>query len=127
MFALKIIYIYRAKSPKTRSPDYLKYYTFTLQLIYRVLARGEQINILEPVKEAVMTLLVPDVNEKPAKKTITFFLHPIPPPPLSRTTSYFYMHCNENPLYVFLFWELRGLSPNFHIPVSVSDFYSLFL
>jgi hypothetical protein len=31
------------------------------------------------------------------------------------------MHCNENPIYVFLFWELRGLSPNFHIYVSVSD------
>jgi hypothetical protein len=28
-------------------------------------------------------------------------------------------HCNENPMYVFLFWELRGLSPNFHIHVSV--------
>ncbi len=23
------------------------------------------------------------------------------------------MHCKENPVYVFLFWELRGLSPNF--------------
>jgi hypothetical protein len=33
------------------------------------------------------------------------------------------MHCNENPIYVFLFWELRGHSPNFHIHVSVSDFY----
>jgi hypothetical protein len=31
------------------------------------------------------------------------------------------MHCNENPICVFLFWELRGLSPNFHIHVSVSD------
>jgi len=30
---------------------------------------------------------------------------------------------NENPIYVFLFWELRGLSPNFHIQVSVSDLY----
>jgi hypothetical protein len=29
--------------------------------------------------------------------------------------------CNENPLYVFLEKELRGLSPNFHIHVSVSD------
>jgi hypothetical protein len=27
------------------------------------------------------------------------------------------------PFYVFLFWELRGLSPNFHIHVSVSDLY----
>jgi hypothetical protein len=32
-------------------------------------------------------------------------------------------HCNENPFYVFFFWELRGLSPNFHIHVSVSDLY----
>ncbi len=31
------------------------------------------------------------------------------------------MHCNENPIYVFLFYELRGLSPNFHIRVSVRD------
>jgi hypothetical protein len=27
------------------------------------------------------------------------------------------------PTYVFIFWELRGLSPNFHIHVSVSDLY----
>ncbi len=33
------------------------------------------------------------------------------------------IHCNENPIYVFLFWELRGLSTNFHIHVSVSDLY----
>jgi hypothetical protein len=33
------------------------------------------------------------------------------------------MHCKENPIYVFLFWELRGLSPNFNIHVSVSDSY----
>ncbi len=32
-------------------------------------------------------------------------------------------HCNENTIYVFLFWELRGLSINFHIHVSVSDLY----
>ncbi len=31
-------------------------------------------------------------------------------------------HCKENPIYAFLFWELRGLSLNFHIYVSVSDF-----
>ncbi len=34
-------------------------------------------------------------------------------------------HCYENPIYVFLFWELHGLSPNFHIHVSVSDLYIL--
>ena len=33
------------------------------------------------------------------------------------------VHCNENSIYVFLFRELRGLSPNFHIHVSVSDLY----
>ena len=32
-------------------------------------------------------------------------------------------HCKENPIYVFLFWKLRGLSPHFHIYVSVSDLY----
>ncbi len=35
----------------------------------------------------------------------------------------FILHCNENPIYVFIFWELCGLSPNFHIHVSVSDLY----
>ncbi len=33
------------------------------------------------------------------------------------------LHCKENPIYVFLFWELPGLSPNVHIHVSVSDLY----
>ncbi len=33
------------------------------------------------------------------------------------------LHCTENPSYVFLFWELSGLSPNFHIHVSASDLY----
>jgi hypothetical protein len=33
------------------------------------------------------------------------------------------MHCNGNSVYIFLFWELHGLSPNFHIHVSVSDLY----
>jgi hypothetical protein len=34
------------------------------------------------------------------------------------------LHCNENPIYIFLFWELRGLSPNIHINMSVmSDSY----
>ncbi len=33
------------------------------------------------------------------------------------------LHCKENPIYVFLFWELCGLIPNFHIHVYVSDSY----
>ncbi len=33
-----------------------------------------------------------------------------------------YTHCNENPIYVFPEKELRGLSPIFHIYLSVSDY-----
>ncbi len=33
------------------------------------------------------------------------------------------IHSNEHPSYVFLFWKLRGLSPNLHIHVSVSHLY----
>jgi hypothetical protein len=35
----------------------------------------------------------------------------------------FSLHCYEIPICVFLFWELLGLNPNFHINVSVSDLY----
>jgi hypothetical protein len=31
------------------------------------------------------------------------------------------MHCKEDPTYVFPEMKLRGLVPNFHIHVSVSD------
>jgi hypothetical protein len=31
------------------------------------------------------------------------------------------LHSKETPIYVFLFWKLRGLSPNLHFHVSVSD------
>jgi hypothetical protein len=34
------------------------------------------------------------------------------------------LHCKGNSV-IFLFWELRGLSPNFYIHVSVSDLYIL--
>ncbi len=40
-----------------------------------------------------------------------------------RNVACLHPYCNENPIYVFLFWELCGLSPNFHIHVSVSDLY----
>jgi hypothetical protein len=38
------------------------------------------------------------------------------------------LHCNESPIYMYVFseGELRGLSPNFHIQVSVSDLYTVF-
>ncbi len=42
---------------------------------------------------------------------------------VSKKTCYFLLHCNENPIYVFPEKELRGLSSNFHINVSVSDLY----
>jgi hypothetical protein len=35
------------------------------------------------------------------------------------------IHFNENPIYVFQEKELRGLSYNFHIHVSVSDLYTV--
>jgi len=35
-----------------------------------------------------------------------------------------WVHCNENPIYMFPEKELRGLSPNFDIHVSVSDLYT---
>jgi hypothetical protein len=34
------------------------------------------------------------------------------------------LYCNENPIYVFPEKELRGLSLNFYIHVSVSDLYN---
>jgi hypothetical protein len=33
------------------------------------------------------------------------------------------MHCNENPIHVSQEKKLRGLSPNFHLHVSVRDLY----
>jgi hypothetical protein len=33
------------------------------------------------------------------------------------------VHCKGDSVYIFLFCELRGLSPNFYIHVSVSDLY----
>ncbi len=37
------------------------------------------------------------------------------------TSALLYLHCTENQIYVFPEKELRGLSPNFYIHVSVSD------
>jgi hypothetical protein len=34
-----------------------------------------------------------------------------------------FVHCNENPIYIFPEKELSGLSPNFHIHVSLGDLY----
>jgi hypothetical protein len=52
--------------------------------------------------------------------------HPLQHPLLPNTISptiHPYPHCKENSIYVYLFWELRDLSPNFYIHVSVSDLY----
>jgi hypothetical protein len=35
----------------------------------------------------------------------------------------FIIHCNENPIYLFLFWEFHGLNPNIHIHVPVNDLH----
>ncbi len=42
---------------------------------------------------------------------------------LSELDSYQCCTATKMPIYIFLFWELRGLSPNFHIHISVSDLY----
>ncbi len=52
-------------------------------------------------------------------------------PPYGSPTSLSYPHMGVYSCFLgrhtlqrqFLFWELRGLSPNFHIHVSVSDLY----
>ncbi len=41
----------------------------------------------------------------------------------AQSSRWFKLHCKGNSVYIFLFWELRGLSPNFYIHVSVSDLY----
>ncbi len=47
-----------------------------------------------------------------------------PPPTLpSSSGQQLTLHCKENTIYVFLEKELPVLSPDFHIPVSVSDLY----
>ncbi len=35
-------------------------------------------------------------------------------------------HCNKNPIYVCLFWALRGLSPDFHMLVCLWAIYILY-
>ncbi len=42
---------------------------------------------------------------------------------LLKSAQAYRIHCNENPIYVFPIWESCGLSPNFHIHVSVSYLY----
>jgi hypothetical protein len=34
-----------------------------------------------------------------------------------------FLHCKESPIYIFPEKNLHGLSPNFHIHVSVSDLF----
>ncbi len=39
------------------------------------------------------------------------------------TYNVYCLHCNENSIHAFIFWELHGPCPNFNIHVSVSDIY----
>jgi hypothetical protein len=45
---------------------------------------------------------------------------------LNTPCNYLTPHCKENSIYVFPEKELRALSPNFHIHVSVNDLYIYF-
>ena len=42
---------------------------------------------------------------------------------ISSEPSAAFLHCKEDPIYVFQEMKLRGLVPNFHIHVSVSNLY----
>jgi len=44
----------------------------------------------------------------------------------NKTLPGFTSHCNENPIYVFLFWALPGLSPSFHIFMCLWAIYILY-
>ncbi len=47
--------------------------------------------------------------------------------PLSNAPVTFWMlHCNKNPIYVFLLWEFRSLSPNFHIRLFCERFVLIY-
>jgi hypothetical protein len=56
------------------------------------------------------------VDRTPNKKAVGYWQRDV-------ISNLYLVHCNENPIYVLLFGELRGLSPNIHIHVSVSDLY----
>ncbi len=53
----------------------------------------------------------------------TLFIPSFPYSLLPNPSIPFFPHCKKNSIYVFLFWELRSLSPSVHIHVSVSGFY----
>jgi hypothetical protein len=48
-------------------------------------------------------------------------------PPLPNRTCEYQPTLQRNPIYAFLFWELRVRSPDFHIHVSLSDLYAVFI
>jgi hypothetical protein len=50
-------------------------------------------------------------------------IKPIKPIKFQGFSLLFVLNCNENPIYVFPEKELRGLRPNLHFHVSVSDLY----
>jgi hypothetical protein len=50
----------------------------------------------------------------------TYACRYIPRPSSDMDTEHY---TDEKTIYVFLFWEMRGLTPNFHVHVSVSDLY----
>ena len=77
---------------------------------------------MKPGKELVFNLIPKRLDRSNYKPGLIFTVHCLFTafqrhcPPVN-------LHCKENPIYVFLFWELHVLSPNFHIHVSVSDLY----
>jgi len=60
----------------------------------------------------VLTTVVAILNSSPLPFMLWVFC--------ASQLGYYCTHCNGNSVYIFLFWELRGLSPNVHIHISSS-------
>jgi hypothetical protein len=77
------------------------------------------IYILGPKSSTLERIYGVQITKLQANKNFTFqhllgncqFFHPLCPVELKGAKfEDFFVHCNENPIYVFLSWELRGLS-----------------
>ncbi len=69
----------------------------------------EQRDILGYCLPKYVIILMFNTNTNKNTNTNNLF----PPLPIIQQCRNCILHCNENPIYVFFFWELCGLSPNF--------------
>ncbi len=76
------------------------------------------------VSQTINLHLLSPVHDHQAGRAAPFLYQVLPLWSWPRKYSSCLLHCNENSTYLFLFWEQRSLSTNFHIHVSVSNLYS---